>query len=241
MISFHTVTDPGGRAYNEDRAEVFRRDGEWCCVLADGLGGMGGGAEASACVVQTLRQCFESGRLNEATLLDCCQEAHRAVRQLKKDRGQTGTMYSTVVVLYGTGEKLYWTHSGDSRLYLFRGTELIFQTRDHSVPQMLVSCGEIGEDQLRGHPDRNRLLACLGVEEDQAKLSPLGGMELSSGISALLCSDGFWEPVLETRMLDTLNRSHSVKAWLENMARSIADQPISEEQDNYTAIGMWYL
>lgn len=241
MISFHMITNPGGRDYNEDCADIFRRENKWCCVLADGLGGMGGGAEASSCVVEVIRQCFESGYLDESTMLDCCQRAHRAIQQLKKDRYQTGRMFSTIVLLYGTDKELYWVHSGDSRLYLFQGTELIFQTRDHSVPQMLVTCGEIQEDQLRGHPDRNRLLACLGVEEEEAKLSPLGGMELTSGLSALLCSDGFWEPVTEDQMLDTLNRSHSVKAWLEKMHKLIDYEPISKDQDNYTAIGMWCL
>lgn len=241
MISFYTLTDSGGRDHNEDLAAVMQKKGKWCCVLADGLGGMGGGADAAACVVDTIREHFESGYLTEDTLMECCQSAHRTIRQLREARKQVGGLFSTVVLLLGDKKHLYWTHCGDSRLYLFKGTDLIFQTKDHSVPQMLAACGEIAEEEIRNHPDRNRLLSCLGVEEEEARLSPLGGMELCSGLSALLCSDGFWELVTEEQMVDTLNRAHSVKAWLEAMRKIVKESSEDRERDNFTAVGMWYL
>lgn len=241
MVSFHTITHKGDRGHNEDCAAVFREHDRWCCVVADGLGGMGGGSEASACVIETIKSCFEDNYLNERTLLDCCQEAHKAIKKRKKELHQNGKMFSTVVLLYGDGERVYWSHSGDSRLYLFEGTDLVFRTKDHSVPQMLASCGEIKEEEIRFHSDRNRLLACLGVDEDEAKLSALGGMELKPGLFALLCTDGFWELIPEDQMTDTLLRSHSVKSWLEKMEEIVRGNPQTDDKDNYTAVGMWCL
>lgn len=239
MISVYTLTNPGGRPYNEDRLAVLQEDDRWCCILADGLGGMGGGAEAAECVVQTLQDCFQSGQMQEDTLRDCVQQAHAALRQLQKEARRPGTMFSTVALLYGTPEKLSWTHSGDSRLYLFKNGNLCSRTRDHSVPQMLASCGEITEEEIRFHPDRNRLLACLGAEDAEVRCSPVSSAAVEPGLSALLCSDGFWAPVSEKEMLSTLERSGDVRQWIQEMADIIGEQPQKEDLDNYSAVGVW--
>lgn len=239
MISFCSVTNKGGRSHNEDAMEVLVEDNRWCCILADGLGGMGGGADASEAVVETLKQCFQSGYMNENTLHACCMKAHEAVIEKKNALHQLGQMYATVVLVYGTAERLYWTHCGDSRLYLFCDDTICYLTKDHSVPQMLVNCGEISQNEIRFHPDRNRLLSCLGNPEQEPNLSAIGAMDVRSGLTGLLCSDGFWELLTEAQMLQMLDDSEDVGMWVKKMVGRIRRMPMDEKMDNYSVIGLW--
>ena len=54
MFQTASYTDPGGRPCNEDCTAVQEREGKLCLVVADGLGGHGGGAQASARAAEIL-------------------------------------------------------------------------------------------------------------------------------------------------------------------------------------------
>ena len=47
MVTYEILSEPGEREYNEDYAGAKQHGEGWCFVLADGLGGHGGGDEAS--------------------------------------------------------------------------------------------------------------------------------------------------------------------------------------------------
>ena len=54
-------------------------------------------------------------------------------------------------------------------MYIFRQNRIVYQTLDHSVPQMLVASGEIRPEEIRGHSDRNRLLRVLGDRDRRVR------------------------------------------------------------------------
>ncbi len=47
----------------------------------------------------------------------------------------------------------YWAHVGDSRVYHFRGRELLERTRDHSHVEFLIREGVITAGSGAGPPD----------------------------------------------------------------------------------------
>jgi serine/threonine protein phosphatase PrpC len=53
-----------GRQNSHDRAEVFERGDDWVIVVADGAGGVRGGALASAALVETARAVAENATLD---------------------------------------------------------------------------------------------------------------------------------------------------------------------------------
>ena len=55
----------------------------------------------------------------------------------------------------------------------------------------------------------------------------------------LLCSDGFWELILEKEMRSTLKKSSSAQEWLERMSEIVEDQGKDKDMDNYSAIAIW--
>ena len=83
------------------------------------------------------------------------------------------------------------------------------RTADHSVPQMLLKAGEITEDQIRFHPDRNKLLRALGDAENEPKYTASETVEARGETAFLLCSDGFWEHITEDiGLLDIIQYIH---------------------------------
>ena len=54
-------------------------------------------------------------------------------------------------------------HAGDSRIYHFRGADMLTRTMDHSYVQRLVDEGQITEEEANTHPQSNLLTGCLGT------------------------------------------------------------------------------
>jgi serine/threonine protein phosphatase PrpC len=82
-------------------------------------------------------------------------------------------------------------HAGDTRIYHFRGPELVFRTTDHSFVQRLVDEGQINEEEANVHPQANLLTGCLGTQQDPP-VSCRRIQQLEIGDSLLACSDGLW-------------------------------------------------
>ena len=230
-------TDPGGRPVNEDFADMLMKKGARCFVLCDGLGGHGMGDKASRFVARFVLREFARCTDIGAFITRVLPDAQTALREEQARKGITGKMKTTAVVLVLDDESAYCAHIGDSRLYRFRGGVADFRTRDHSIPQMLVMTGEIGEEQIRSHPDRNKLLRALGDDREEIKCET-ARLDLRPGDAFLLCSDGFWEPVTEDEMLALLSSCRSAKDWVSKMAALAVRNSAGSSMDNYTAVGV---
>ncbi len=231
---YASCTDVGGRLYNED-CVAYKQLGDdcLCVVLADGLGGHGGGEIASKTAVDTILTGWNRPA-TPASLCDLIQEAHRRILLM-----QTAVcrMTTTAVILSVDGDRALWAHVGDSRLYHFIDGRLDFQTRDHSASQIAVMMGQIRPEEIRFHEDRSHIFRALGQESGvQADAKE---QELSVGRHAfLLCTDGFWEYVYEEEMARELSAAVSPQDWLERMRRCI-DGRVGGDHDNNTAAAVW--
>ena len=232
---FAVLSCSGDRDYNEDCIQVQESEGQILFALADGLGGMGGGTISSSLAIQGAMELFLD-RNEEFTLdyaMECAQKAVRTGQMMHPDADK---MSSTLVLLQFKDGTASWIHIGDSRLYMFRDNLLYMMTEDHSVPQMLVSMGEITPDQIRNHQDRNRLLRTLGLEEEIKEELPKRSCRLQDKDAFLICSDGFWELIREKEMSDALQTSGSSNEWLSAMRKVVEKRGRDNEMDNYSAI-----
>lgn len=253
----------GGRDKNQDFEKIHKLHTAGVTlhqfIVADGLGGQGGGEFASQAAVHSVlagSAMHKNGNVGldeyfaPEWLTLQFEIAHGNVKQRQQQQPEFSRMATTLVVLMVMEDKAIWGHVGDSRLYLFRDGKIHFQTRDHSVPQMLVSSGEIEEKDIRHHPDRNRLLRALGDNREKIQARVHEEVTLQEGDVFLLCSDGFWEYVTEDGMLASLYKSANPDDWLKRMESQYL-MPATEEEarqegkvkaenDNYTAIAVWY-
>ena len=234
----HSIfTSPGTRSVNEDFADVVTAGSRRCYIVCDGLGGHGMGDKASRFVVGRLKEHFVSCSTNEEFAASAIADAQTALRQEQLRLGAVNMMKTTAVVLATDGSSCICLHVGDSRLYHFRGGRVLFHTRDHSIPQMLVLMGDIREDEIRRHPDRNKLIRALGDDKDEVKCE-ISRFEAGVGDAFLLCSDGFWEPIEDEQMCSLLEKTDSAPEWLRSMSRICVENSRGRSMDNYTAIAV---
>ncbi|MDO4454744.1 MAG: protein phosphatase 2C domain-containing protein [Eubacteriales bacterium] len=239
MITYAMFSRQGKRENNEDCIRMKEKKGASVFLLADGLGGHGAGEVASQMTVEYGARLFEQMEVYDRYLPELFENAQRRLLDRQRLYHASEQMKTTLVALLLDGKKAAWAHVGDSRLYFFENGFLKKRTADHSVPQMLVKSGEIAEEEIRTHPDRNRLLRVIGSEwtEDSYDLSRV--IELKEGMSFLMCSDGFWEYITEEWMEKTLQNAKSAAHWLNTMEKIALENGRNKYMDNYSAIGVW--
>lgn len=214
----------GGRAYQQDQVACLSTpDMKYqLLVVADGVGGHWGGEMASKTVIDVARRLFPS-QLNQRPEVDgfleyFCQTANQEIRARAAQENKEA--FSTIVALLVTPDRAYWAHVGDSRLYGFKGSELIHQTSDHSLVQALFDQGRITADERRVHPERNRVLNVLGM--NRTVQPTLGEISLTTDMTFLLCTDGFWEQVAVSEMplmLAAADLNFAASVWVRQAAR----------------------
>ena len=230
----------GGRKYNQDRlAYSYSRDA-LLMVVADGMGGHFHGEIAAQIAVQFLVDHFQKQAAPALKdpfrfLLDTFNHAHEAIGDYVRAHGLSEYPRTTCVACVVQDNHAYWAHVGDTRLYFFRGGKLLTRTRDHSRVQQLFEQGQISEEQMLTHPERNKIYNCLGgpILPD-IELSRK--MPLREGDTLLLCSDGLWGLLSAGEIgaiLDTYPIIAAVPELLDH-----AELRGGEEGDNLSAIGM---
>ncbi|UXH77076.1 PP2C family protein-serine/threonine phosphatase [Roseateles amylovorans] len=187
----------GDRLYQQDQVQIMahpRQSGWVLGICADGMGGKSGGRKAADQVILTAQQLFERfvpGEEDEAELLrQIVSEAHLMIRLTAISAEEEP--HSTLAGFMVTAERrCHWIHTGDSRLYHFRGPNMKLRSLDQSYVQRLVDEGQITEEEAQVHPQSNLLTACLGtVQEPTPVESTIEHLEI--GDSLMACSDGLW-------------------------------------------------
>jgi serine/threonine protein phosphatase PrpC len=129
----------------------------------------------------------------------------------------------------------HWTHVGDSRLYLVRDGRIAHRTRDHTVVQELVDSGRIREEAALSHPERNRLLQCLGGYA-APRPDPTTSTRLARNDIVLLCSDGFWNPLTQRQLLHAL-MTRELDAAVADLAE-LAERRAGPASDNVSVVAI---
>jgi len=184
-------------------------------VVADGMGGHGGGDIASSVAVDaTLNYVLNIMpwffRLDESQeddleeeLKSALQRSHSSVRAAAEEEGRHPRMGTTLTMAYIVWPRLYVVHVGDSRCYLFRDSDLEQITTDHTLAEQLSEARDATEEKAPASRWSNVLWNAVGGDDDgpapevyKAKLEP--------GDLLLLCSDGLTEHVSNDELREQL-------------------------------------
>lgn len=219
-------TNQGGREVNED--SLFMTEGAY--VVCDGLGGHASGEVASNCAVKVMSELCESNTPYTAELINTFYlRANQAVIALKEQA------LTTIVGGFVRNGIFYYQGVGDSRLYYFRDGKVYAQTKDDSVCQAAVDLGSMSYEEIRTSEDRSRLLKVLGNDPGLKIMRKYDPIIMKKGDAFLVCSDGFWEHVLDQEMTETLTQAKDAEEWLNLMLR-IQYGRAKNRDDNYTVI-----
>lgn len=199
-FAVHQASKIGGRKYNQDRVGYAYTNEALLLVLADGMGGHQHGELAAQIAVRTFMRAFgrlEHGRVKEPEvfLRATMRAGHDAIFSYAREQQLGGNPGTTCVAALVQDGQMWWAHAGDSRFYLLRGNTVANVTHDHSVVQQWADWGLITPDQMKTHPDRNKITNCLGGVEDMFYVDVSPPTVVQPGDTLLLCSDGFWSPL----------------------------------------------
>jgi serine/threonine protein phosphatase PrpC len=230
----------GRRPSNQDRLGHWRTDAAILLAVADGMGGHANGDYAAELAIGYAAALFRreaAPRLADPArfLRAACLGAHAALLEEEASLGLADTPRTTIVACVVQDGWAHWAHVGDSRLYLLRGGAVLARTVDHTLAQELVDAGWLSAAELRGHPERNRLLQCLGGLETP-RIAGTGLARLEASDILVLCTDGFWEPVHERQLAIGLEqRPHA--AALATLVR-LARERAGPDCDNVSALAL---
>ena len=230
MIEFASMTEQGGRDVNEDAVSVEIVDDQTQCFsVADGLGGHGRGDEAAHLAVQTAADVFRAFPEQEELTKTIFESAQKRVLFEKNERGERHSMKTTLsVLIFRQGKAAFGTIGAGS---------ILLRSHDHSMSQLLCDVGQISPEEVRSHPDRNRLLRCIGEEWDgkSYELSP-DALDYDRESAFLICTDGFWTLISDEEIEECLQDSATAQEWLDRMTAVVRERATVPDADNYTAV-----
>ncbi|MDB5796817.1 MAG: serine/threonine-protein phosphatase [Paucimonas sp.] len=229
----------GDRKEQQDRVALFgapKAPGYMMAVLADGMGGLTGGAIAADQVIHTARQAFDNfspgSEELEPMLRAIAQDAHTIINL--SGISSEKEPHSTLVVLVLTpAREAVWAHVGDSRLYRFDGPNPADRTVDHSFVERMVREGKLTPEQARSHKLSNLLSNVLGPTTTKLEVSIGRHAGLKPGDSFLLCSDGLWA-YFEDRELGAAIAMNSAREASELLVRKTRERSQGSGADNCT-------
>lgn len=238
-FAIYQASRTGGRKYNQDRVAYAYTSESLLLVLADGMGGHLHGEVAAQTAIHVYMQAFAQvahPRVpNQAAFLqDVMQFAHETILQYAKDHQLPGNPGTTCVAALVQDEQIWWAHAGDSRLYLLRNKEMLPLTHDHSLVQQWADWGIIGQEEIRIHPDRNKITNCLGGAANLFTSESPPPLPLQQADMLLLCSDGLWGPLEDKEMADAFSAT-PMSAALEKLMDEAIERDGSGA-DNTTAV-----
>lgn len=240
-FSVYQSSHIGGRKYNQDMVAHAYTAQSALLVLADGMGGHLHGEVAAQIAMQTYMQAFSEAAQPrvpepEIFLSEIMQRAHRAIGQFALEQKLGGSPGTTCVAALVQEGQVCWAHAGDSRLYLLRGGVSAMVTHDHSVVQQWADWGIINPDEMKFHPERNKITNCLGGVDEMFFVEPGSSMTLQDGDVLLLCSDGLWSP-LDNDEIATALLSDPLPQALEQLMDSALARD-GARADNATAVAL---
>lgn len=196
------LTDVGHvRPENED--SFLCNDTHQLYAVADGIGGLPSGGQASQLTVAALEKLFTSHaaghKLNYPRILS---EVNDQVFRLGRVLSPQFGIGSTLTFAHVTGVKLNIGHVGDSTALRLRSKHLEQLTRDHTIETEMKDRAARGEPMALLMENRNALTRCIG---QPPPLEPeCSTHTLLPHDRYLLCSDGISRFVNTVEIADIL-------------------------------------
>ncbi len=172
MKSFY-LTDTGKvRDHNEDSVIIVRNnENSYLLAVADGMGGHSCGEVASSLVIKYLAHHFQDSfyKMSKDDAInfinDSIQEVNGMIFKYQEDHPESKGMGTTLVMAILTDDYLLMANIGDSSGFIVKNNKLHKITYDHTLVNLLVSAGELSEEEAKNHPRKNVLMKALGAND----------------------------------------------------------------------------
>jgi serine/threonine protein phosphatase PrpC len=201
-------------------------------IVADGVGGVGGGEEAARRAVESLVASVSkffheaenkesedpevfSRLLNEAALA-----VHDSLLKAAEEEGGGRRFATTLTLFLGLWPHAYILQVGDSRCYVYRDGELSLLTQDQTMAQDLVNAGVLTQTAAERTRWAHILSSAVGGEQAAPVVTRL---VRDWGTVILLCSDGLTKHVSDERIRERLASMTSARQVVEQLIQDALD------------------
>lgn len=236
----------GARNYQEDNFLVLdlgdnEGNDSILLLLADGMGGHAGGAEASHVAIHKFAQKFEESTCGNIShrLEESLQYANAKIGMYTQEFPEFEGMGCTLVCVHIDNNIIHWVSVGDSPLWIYRNNILRRLNADHSMVPILKKMVELGElTSAQAEQDSRKNALRSAVSGDKIELIDVNtdGFVLQKNDILLLATDGL-ETLSETEIGRLLNSRENLNSneIVTNLLESVenAGRP---GQDNTTVV-----
>lgn len=235
----------GRRDSQQDAGYLAANDEEVFAVVCDGMGGISFGEMASKTAVEAMVDAYaRSAARNELSVddswmrsaVECVDDIVYSLKDKDGARLRAGT---TLVSVRIKDNHISWVSVGDSRIYIFRGNELVQVTSDHNYFLQLnqqYECGQISREAYREEArDGEALISYIGM--GGLTLIDLNEMKfpLIKDDIILLCTDGVYRSIEDEQLKMLLQHCDSMQKLSEQLNHIIKCRELPD-QDNYTYV-----
>jgi PPM family protein phosphatase len=226
--------------FSDPADQAFVSHAGFLGIVADGVGGLTHGSEASRSAVSTFLQAYRQKSPHESiqnALSRALRSANQAVLEVASEPSgeRAGTTLAAAVLHNGT---LHWISAGDSRIYLLHDGNLTRVTTDHTFARHLdeqMAQGMISREEAQSNSERGSITSYLGQPEPKELDRNTRPLAVQAGDSIIVCSDGFYRALDDSEIVGAFqNGLQQGCEWLVNQAVG-KDR---KNQDNMTVIAL---
>lgn len=233
--SFKTafISEEGSKLKNNDYFGFVELDKYACYVIADGITDVRDSESARKAIEAVVTAFQNAPGISKGKLKSYLKFANKELL--------TGKSYeklkASLTVVVSDYEKFRYGYAGNTRLRLYRNGKKILATSDMSLSQSMVKEGQIAEDKLAEHEERNNLTSYLGME----KYSPFVSkkIKLADGDIIALYTKGIWENVDEGEIGDVFEEAGNEPEEECNKVEDLLLSRQPENLDNYTFVAIY--
>jgi protein phosphatase len=213
-LQTYYLTDAGKiREHNEDSVTIIKNNsGEYLMAVADGMGGHKAGEIASSMTIEYLSNAFLQmdtigDKANAVKFLrESVDAINKKIFEYTDEFSDSKGMGTTLVMALVTEDYLLFGNIGDSSGFVMKDDKLYKVTKDHTLVNLLVTTGELTEEEAKMHPKKNVLMRALGANNP----IEIDIFDVDMSVSAiLLCSDGLTN-MLNVEQIEKVLKSYEL-------------------------------
>ncbi len=222
------ISEAGNRLENNDYFGFVELDRYACYIIADGITDMRG-AESAKAAISAVADAFQrEPGVSRRKLKGYLRCANRELLQGKSYE----KMKASVTVVVSDYVKFRYGQAGNTRLRLYRDGRCVLASRDMSLSRSMADEGQITEDRIARHEERNNLTSWLGSTRFVPFLSKK--KKLCDGDIITLYTRGIWENVDEGELSDVFAEAGNEPAEECDMVEDLLLSRQPADLDNYT-------
>lgn len=187
-------------------------------AVADGLGGLPDGEDASRIAIETLESLFKQKMNGGAPDFESIFAAVNAeVYRIGSSRYHDTSIGTTLTTAGVHGNRLYIGHVGDSAAFLWRSGEMHPLTEEHTMAALYGGSHGNRTNLMLPEYYFHTLTRCVGASDSLE--TAVSEFELQGGDRLLMCTDGLTkiiaEPIIRTTLGEIKSPKQAVDVLLE--------------------------